>query len=268
MHLSDEQVEAYHRDGYLTVDPVFEPREVEALIRAYDRDISRPGPQRIVEDNGKEIRTVYASHVREPIFARVLRDSRLLVPVQRLLTESVYIYQLKVNAKPAFGGDKWAWHRDYPAWQMLDGLPAPQQVNVGVFLDEATELNGPLVVVPGSHRAFNRRVDRRRGVRSTQHLDPDDIALTSEEVAELVAVHGTQMVKGPAGSAVFFSPEIVHGSAPNDSPLQRRLMIATYNDVANQPPWSGEPRPAYLVGRDVEPLRVTGDTLLDAVVPL
>ncbi|GAA2577043.1 phytanoyl-CoA dioxygenase family protein [Dactylosporangium fulvum] len=265
MRLSHEQVEAYHRDGFLTVESLFDAQEVRALTEAYSRDSGRPGPQRIVEDGGEAVRTVYASHEREPLFARVVRDSRLLVPVQQLLTECVYVYQFKVNAKPAFGGDKWSWHQDYPAWRIADGLPAPRQVNIGVFLDEATEFNGPVVVVPGSHRAGVRRVDRRRGVRSAQHLDPDDIALTREDLADLVRVHGMHALKGPAGSAVFFSPEIVHGSAPNISPVPRRLMIVTYNDVANLPSWPGEPRPAYLVGRDTEPLRIAAGPLPGAV---
>ncbi|WP_405784368.1 phytanoyl-CoA dioxygenase family protein [Streptomyces sp. NBC_00859] len=61
--------------------------------------------------------------------------------------------------------------------------------------------------------------------------------------------------KGPAGSVVLFSPEIVHGSAPNMSPFARRLLIATYNDTANLPQPVGEPRPDYVVCRATEPLR-------------
>lgn len=69
--------------------------------------------------------------------------------------------------------------------------------------------------------------------------------------------------KGPAGSIVFFSPEVVHGSAPNMSPFQRRLLLATYNDVTNLPSWAdGQSRPEYVVCRDTEPLRPLGTSFL------
>jgi ectoine hydroxylase len=68
--------------------------------------------------------------------------------------------------------------------------------------------------------------------------------------------------KGPAGSVVFFSSEVVHGSAPNMSPMARRLLIATYNDVSNLPSWRGEPRPDYVVCRDTEPLSPLDGTFL------
>jgi ectoine hydroxylase len=255
MILSSDQVDQYERDGFLTVPNLFSIDEVNTLCAAFEADARVPGPQRILEDGSDLVRGVYASHERQPEFAELVRTPRLLRPVHTLLSESVYLYQMKVNAKPAFGGDKWSWHQDYLAWQLTDQLPSPKLINVAVLLDDATEFNGPLIVVPGSHRAGLLRETRADQHRSTQHLDPDDISLGTKEMGELVAEHGLHSIKGPAGSVVFFHSEIVHGSAPNMSPTPRRLLILTYNDTSNLPPVPNL-RPEYLASRDSTPLQL------------
>ncbi|MFJ7207885.1 phytanoyl-CoA dioxygenase family protein [Streptomyces sp. NPDC098789] len=265
MLLSEEQIARYHEDGFLLVESALDESEVERLRAAFLRDCEVRGPQVIREESGDEVRAVYASHHRRPEYAGLIRDPRVLGPVRQLLTDDVYVYQFKINAKPAFGGEKWSWHQDYVAWRIADQLPAPLQVNVGVFLDAVDEFNGPVIFLPGSHRGGLVRDSRTTRARSAQHLDPDDIALTPEQLSRLVAERGMVSPKGPAGSLVFFSPEIVHGSAPNMSPFPRRLLITTYNDTTNLPSWSGEPRPDYVVCRDTEPLRVLDAPFLDAL---
>ncbi len=265
MHLRQNQIEQYHRDGLLAVDSLFSQDEAAALREAFDRDSDEPGPHRITEEGGLDVRAIYASHLRQPEFAALVRSPRILGPARQLLADDLYVYQFKINAKPAFGGERWAWHQDYVAWKILDNLPAPRQVNVGFFLDDVTEYNGPVIFVPGSHRDGLVQDRRRNGrARSEQHLDPDDIALRPEQMSPLVDRHGMVSPKGCAGSVVFFSPEIVHGSAPNMSPFPRKLLIITFNDVSNLPSWNGEPRPEYVVGRDTTPLKVL-DTPLTRV---
>jgi ectoine hydroxylase len=194
--------------------------------------------------------------MRQPEFEALVRDPRLLDPVRRLLCNDVYVYQFKINVKAPFYGEKWAWHQDFPAWRICDNLPEPRQVNVGVFLDAFNEFNGPVIFVPGSHRSGPALRDRDgRPAEGVQHFDPEEIALSEEELRTLVEAHGMTSPKGPAGSTVFFSSQIVHGSAHNISPFPRTLLLVTYNDASNQPRAAAEPRPAEIVCRDARPLR-------------
>lgn len=262
MYLDRSQIERYGKAGVLAVESVFTPAEVRSLLDAYERDSRIPGEHRILEDGGDEVRAIYASHLRQPEFDALVRSPRVLGPARQLLTDDLYVYQFKINAKPPFGGERWAWHQDYLAWRLADNLPAPRLVNVGVFLDDVTEFNGPVIFVPGSHRAgqLNRRGADR--AKSDQHVDPEDIALRAEQMTSIVNEHGMVSPKGPAGSVIFFSPEIVHGSAPNMSPFPRKLLIITYNDVTNLPRPGGAPRPEYVVGRDTTPLTLADDAVL------
>lgn len=258
MKLAEEQVARYQREGFLVLDSALNAQEVEQLIAAFDREAEESGEDWVVTDRSGELRAVYASHLRQPEYADLIRSPTILTPVQQLLTEEVYLYQLKVNAKAPFVGESWAWHQDYAAWRIADGLPRPRLVNVAVFLDDVSEFNGPLVFIPGSHLDPTLTAQTgRRSVRSAQHLDPEDIMLPADALEPLVDLHGMVSPKGPAGTVVLFSPEIVHGSGTNLSPRPRRLAIVTYNDVANRPVPVGPPRPEYLVGRDMTPLRVS-----------
>lgn len=257
MLLSPEQITQYDSDGFLLVENVFSPDEVDSFCQAFKRDSEIPGAHLIQEEGGYGVRGIYGSHMRQPEFAALTCDARILGPVKQLSAEGVYVYQFKINAKPAFGGESWSWHQDYIAWKICDNLPAPPQVNVGLFLDEFNEFNGPVIFVPGSHRYGLVRDSRKGGDgKSSQHLDPEDIALTAEQMASLVREHGMVSPKGPAGSLVFFDSQVVHGSAQNISPFPRKLLIITYNAVSNLPSWTGEPRPAYVVCRDTTPLEV------------
>ena len=62
------------------------------------------------------------------------------------------MHQYKVNAKAAFDGEVWQWHQDYGTWARDDGMPEPRAMNIAVFLDEVSAINGPLMFIPGSHR--------------------------------------------------------------------------------------------------------------------
>jgi ectoine hydroxylase len=258
--LTTDQIKQYERDGMLLFPGAFTPAETELLVRAYERDIETPGPHVILEErrrkgeeNQRVVRGIYGSHMRQRTFSCMARDPRVLDPVHQLLGTDAYVYQFKINSKVAFGGERWAWHQDFLAWKLADKLPAPRMVNVAVFLDEVTEFNGPVMFVPGSHREGLMRDDANDEKKSSQHVDPYDIGLTEEQMLRLVNANGLQSPKGPAGSVLIFHPEIAHGSSHNMSPYPRKLLIVTYNDVANLP--LGAPRPEYIVCRDHTPLQ-------------
>ncbi|WP_216210952.1 phytanoyl-CoA dioxygenase family protein [Amycolatopsis aidingensis] len=260
MRLTKPQLDRYHRDGFLELDRALSAEETQVLREAFARDCDVPGPHRVLEDD-RTVRAVYASHQRQREFAALVRDRRLLAPARQLLGDQVYVYQLKINSKSPFTGEGWSWHQDYPAWRIADSLAEPRQVNVAVFLDDVDEFNGPVVFVPGSHRFGPLHLDRTPDAKSDQHIDPDDIALTREQLAKLVDAGAMVAPKGPAGTVVFFSSEVVHGSGVNISPYPRHLLIVTYNDVSNPPSWRGEPRPGYVVCRDNDPLTYLDDPL-------
>ncbi len=254
MPLSREQIDAYHRDGFLEIPAMFSPDEVEVMRAAYERDCNNEGPFIIRESDGSQIRAIYASHLRQPEFDVLARSERFLGCARQLVDYDLYLYQFKINSKPPFGGESWAWHYDFSVWHAVDQLPKPNQVNIALCLDDVTEFNGPLIFIPGSHVDFEAEI-KVDGSKETTHVDPLAYSPSMGDMRRLINDHGMVSPKGPAGSVVFFHSEVIHGSSTNMSPFPRRLLIVTYNDVDNAPK-SEKPRSEYIIRPVTAPLVV------------
>jgi ectoine hydroxylase-related dioxygenase (phytanoyl-CoA dioxygenase family) len=92
-----------------------------------------------------------------------------------------------------------------------------------ISVDDATEVNGCLRVIPGSHRD-----GMLPGLEGEGRLGPlfTDPAHFDESLQVPVILS--------AGSLLFFSPSIVHGSEPNNSTERRRALIFTYQRGAGR----------------------------------
>ncbi len=152
MRLSGAQLERFERDGFLVLPELFSKDEVAALRARLAALFAADDPANIVEKNSGEVRTAMGLHLRDPVFAKLVRHPRLVEPALQILGEAAYIQQVKVNVKPAFVGEAWQWHYDFATHHAEDGVAEPRALNLHVFLDDVTELNGPLYLIPGSQR--------------------------------------------------------------------------------------------------------------------
>lgn len=142
-------------------------------------------------------------------------------------------------------------------------------VSCSILLSENSSCNGPLLLIPGSHRHFvscpgetpddHYRQSLRRQTLGT----PDTLSLTLlAEMGGLVAATGTP------GTVVFFDCNTMHASSGNLSPQARSNAFFVYNSVENtlQAPQHGlQPRPDFIANRSdlapltpVSPARTTG----------
>ncbi|GAA1240468.1 ectoine hydroxylase [Kitasatospora nipponensis] len=270
--LTESQVHDYRRDGHLLVENVFDAEEIALLRREVEQLYATDHPGRVFEKDGSTVRGIHGCHTTSALFGRLVQLPALLSAAEQLLESKVYVHQVKVNAKRALRGDVWQWHQDYIFWEQHDGVREPRFVNVALLLDDATEHNGPLLVVPGSHRSGVIRTERRAPVGAAvgaasgeegaqggeswaASLSAElDFALSAEQLAPLVAESGIRSLTGPAGSLLYFDSCIVHGSGANMSPEDRTMALVTYNSVDNEPVWVANPRPEFLAGRDLTPL--------------
>ena len=152
MRLSDRQLERFEEDGVLVLPALFSPEEVMLLRAQLPALFAERCPENFREKDSDLVRTAMALHLRNEMFARLVRHPRLLEPALQILREDVYIQQVKVNAKEAFSGEVWQWHYDFATHHGEDGVPKPLALNLHMFLDEVNEFNGPLVFIRGSHK--------------------------------------------------------------------------------------------------------------------
>jgi ectoine hydroxylase len=260
MKLDDDQVRQFEEEGYIFLPELFGRPEVEALMAEVPAIFAQRGPEIVRERTGDVVRTVFAAHTFCEAYARLGRHPRLIGPAMQLLGEEVYVHQYKINAKAAFDGDVWQWHQDYGTWHADDEMPEARAMNLAVFLDDVTQFNGPLMLIPGSHKEGRIEAGHDRGTTSYPLWTIDN-----ETISRLVAEGGLVAPTGPAGSGLFFHGNLVHGSPSNMSPFSRTIVYLSVNAVSNA--IRRFKRPDYIAQRDFTPIVPLADDCLLGDMP-
>lgn len=254
MRLSPDQLAAFDDDGWLFLPECFSAEEVDVL-RAEARAIYATQRQEVWREKSGAPRTAFAAHTYNEAFRLLGAHPRLIEPVEQLFGEKLYMHQFKVNAKAAFDGEVWQWHQDYGTWARDDGMPEPRAMNIAVFIDEVMPINGPLMLIPRSHKA---------GVLPAGH----DTATTSyplwtldkDTVTSLAAEGGIVAPTGKPGGVLMFHGNLVHGSAGNITPYGRTIVYLTLCAVSNH--IRKPTRPDWIAHRDFTPIQPVEDGAL------
>lgn len=264
MQLSHEQLSSYREQGFLMLPELFSAQEVAVMRAELPELFATAHPSRVMEEDGVTVRAVHGSHLTHPLFEALCRQPRLLKPAQQILSSDVYVHQFKINAKAAFTGDVWPWHQDYVFWAREDGMPTPRALNVAIYLEAVNEFNGPLLLIPGSHRdASESAVEGEQGQGWRANVSAKlSYTYGREVISGMVSRSGMVSAKGEVGSVLLFDPLIAHCSQPNLSPFDRPLIIVSYNSVENVPKGKANPRPAFLAAQDATPLQAATDGAL------
>ena len=145
-----------------------------------------------------------------PAYAHCVRHPGVVKCLQALWGPSIRFDLSKLNLKSAGFGSPVEWHQDWAFYPHTnDDLAA-----VGVMIDDIDEHNGPMMVIPGSHKGpvYDHHVDGR----FCGAMDP-----TRDGIDFSKAIKCT----GKAGSITIHHVRAVHGSAPNVSNRDRRLLL-------------------------------------------
>ncbi|GHH25253.1 ectoine hydroxylase [Streptomyces rubradiris] len=261
--IATADLQRYERDGFLAVDQLITPDEVEVYKRELDRLVSDPDvradERSIVEPKSKEIRSVFEVHRISEVFANLVRDPRVVGRARQILGSDVYVHQSRINVKPGFGASGFYWHSDFETWHAEDGLPNMRTVSVSIALTENLDTNGGLMIMPGSHRTFlgcagaTPKDNYKKSLQMQDAGTPSDEALTA-----LASEHGIRLFTGRAGSATWFDCNCMHGSGDNITPYPRSNVFIVFNSVENtavEPFAAPVRRPEFIGARDFTPVR-------------
>ncbi|MGE3143691.1 MAG: ectoine hydroxylase [Hyphomonadaceae bacterium] len=256
--VSAAQHEAFERNGFIIVDDLFDTREIEALQEELETLRRNPAPlarETLIEESGARLslRSIFSIHTQSALFKRLSADSRLVNIARYLLGDDVYIHQSRLNYKPGFNGKEFYWHSDFETWHVEDGMPRMRAVSMSLLLNENTHDNGPLMLIPGSHKHFIACVGEtpedhyKQSLRKQEYGVPD-----RESLSRLVDAGGITAATGKAGTLVVFDCNTMHGSNGNITPASRANAFVVYNAVSNalEAPFSrGRPRPEFIAAR-------------------
>lgn len=255
--LTAQQADQFDRDGFLILKDLFSAEEVEALmaesaaLRSGERDLMDGSV--ITEPGSDEVRTVFKLPEQSPLFHRLARDRRLAGIASFLLGDDVYVHQSRLNYKPGFTGKEFYWHSDFETWHAEDGMPRMRAVSASLLLTDNDALNGPLMLMPGSHKHFIACAGETPEDNHKASLKKQEVGVPSHAaLTKLAGAHGITAATGKAGTLVFFDCNTMHGSNGNITPFSRSNGFFVFNAMSNQleePFGARKARPDFLAER-------------------
>lgn len=257
--LSSEQIEYYQDNGFIVL-PNYMPDWVEPLLEEVEhlKNIMAEREELITEPDNGELRTIFKPFDFSQLIDRFSRHPKILSIAKQLLGSDVYLTQSRINIKPAFFGQSFPWHSDFETWHVEDGMPRMRAVTAWIMLNENNEYNGPLYVIPGSHKSFVSCAGITENKNYNQSLKKQVAGVPQPETMQhLLENCGIQGVYGSPGTVIFHECNLMHGSPDNISGMPRTLLMMVYNSCENklvQPFCNQPPRPDYLRNTNITAL--------------
>ena len=213
--LNQQQIDQFHRDGFLVVRGMYSPEEMEEISRWTDEVATspeKPGHYMMYFEASKKDGSRIISRIEDFVsfhegFARLITRRRMQQAVSDLFGEPAVLFKDKINFKLP-GGDGFREHQDVQAgWDDYAKL----HITAMVAIDETNAENGSVEMIPGMHK---------QGLLGKMWAP-----LTDEDTAHAAY----QPVHCKPGDAVFFDSYAPHRSLPNRTDQSRRVLYITFN---------------------------------------
>jgi ectoine hydroxylase-related dioxygenase (phytanoyl-CoA dioxygenase family) len=245
------QVEQFHRDGFLVVEAVVDPDTLAALRQDFEHWVeesrnhlqgwgetldgrARFDLERDHRPDHPSLRRVSSPTEISPAYEQAaIKSPMATIAAQLIGGNGARFHHSKINSKLPHTATQVKWHQDFPFTpHSNDDL-----ITALLMVTEVTPENGPLTVIPGSHKGplWSHWHDGR----FTGAVDPD---VVQERCQQPVACFG------PAGSVCFMHTRLLHASSPNETELPRTLFISVYA-AEDALPLGENPLPSQHYGR-------------------
>ncbi|WP_397459090.1 phytanoyl-CoA dioxygenase family protein [Pseudomonas asplenii] len=229
--IEQSHIEQFQRDGFLVVEGVLSVDEVAALQHDFDQWVEESrrheqGWGATVDGRARfdlegdhrpdhpSLRRVSSPTEISPVYERVALHSRMAaISAQLIGAGGTRFHHSKINSKLPHTATQVKWHQDF----LFTPHSNDDLVTALLMVSEVTPENGPLNVIPGSHKGplWSHWQDQR-------FTGSVDDSVVEEHCRQPVACYG------PAGSVCFMHTRLLHASSPNETELPRTLFISVY----------------------------------------
>lgn len=225
MHLSESQLADYERDGYLILDGLLTRDECRRYQQEIDGILAEVRDEALAA--GKADDEVLATGVyvglalRRQAFRDLAADPRMVDPLEDIWGPDIGFLSDKVVFKSRQVEFASPWHQDWSYWK------GTHKISIWIPLEDATEQNGCLMLIPGSHKEIydhDKMVDAETRGGFGNRLDLAKLGLDREPVVAPI----------PAGSGILFHDLTLHASLPNKTGAERPALIITYRNLAEE----------------------------------
>jgi ectoine hydroxylase-related dioxygenase (phytanoyl-CoA dioxygenase family) len=226
--LTNEQIEAYRRDGFVAHRGFLAANEVAELKSAVLDTIGKMGKKKTADsDDGR----VEGDEFYDKVFTQRLNLWRLSPVVKRyMLAPELGRMLCQLEQQPGFRvwhdqalikepfGNPTAWHLDNPYWSFC----SRNSVSIWIALEDATLANGCMWFIPGSHRLASF----------------DNVGI-GVNMSDLFRVYPKMAATDPvgvpmkAGDCSFHNGLTAHGAGANMTRGRRIAMTCAYMPVGS-----------------------------------
>ena len=228
--ITNEQVNYYKDKGYLVVENAIPQEKLKELQRVTDEYVANSKDVVIndevydlAEDHSSEkpnLRRLKNPHLLHKVYENITKDACILDIVEKLVGENIRRDHTKLNFKSAKGGESIEWHQDWAFYPHTND----DIVEVGIFLDDCGEENGPLMAVPGSHK----------GPLDDHHHQGVFIGAVDPSKSNYDLTTAEPFL-AKAGSISLHHVRSLHGSKKNNSDKSRRVLFVGYTAADSWP---------------------------------
>jgi hypothetical protein len=218
MRLTDQEIEAYHRDGLLIPAAYRIPESTLADINQLY--------QNLLDDNSDNpdfsADFILGPHLDangtygvkgDPEWLECARIPSIMDMVEQLIGDDFILWGVTIFGKPAHNGKATPWHQDgdyYP-------IEPLETITVWISLDGSTREQGCMRFIPGSHRErkiYSHHFEHRDDYTLGQVIDDDQVDLN--EARDILL---------EPGQISLHDVYLVHGSQANHSPKRRMGLV-------------------------------------------
>jgi phytanoyl-CoA hydroxylase len=229
--LSPDEQKAYYEDqGYLVFPSLLSSaelaqlraalaevlREADGLTESSDKFSVTPA-----SDGGFSVRRIFNPTAHHQAFYDLVFNPKILDVVENLIGPNIQLHHTKLNLKPPSNREaRFEWHQDYPFFPHTNF----DLLAVMIYLDDSTEENGCLTIIPGSHKWGPRN-----------HLFAKDGAFSSQLEDKRVLEDSSRWLKVPvpAGGMELHHCNMLHSSTANRGTKPRSAMVIQYRAADN-----------------------------------
>ena len=238
--LTRDQRQFYFENGYLLVENAVPESWLKRLRDATDEMVEKSRSITVsdaVWDLEKDhsaqdprLRRLTSPNDQHDTYWEYASSAMIADIVADLVGPDVKFHHSKLNFKWAHGGEEVKWHQDIQFWPHTNYSP----LTVGLYIYDCSMEQGPLVVLPKSHKfdLFDQYNDEGQWIGC---LNVDD----AKKLDESTAVN----LPGPAGSLTIHNCRMLHSSRPNRSSKERPLLLNAYSS-ADAMPYTPVPTPS------------------------
>jgi len=224
--LTPQQIESFHKDGYLIVKKFIAHKAVEKLYgTAIGDNAMENNAMNVTDQTGKNSKLSLWFTPGNDVFGYLTRSESIVNGVAALLDSDAPVchYHSKLMQKEPKVGGAWEWHQDYGYWYKNQFMFPDQLISVMVALTPANKQNGCLQVIKGSHKLG----------RINHGFAGEQVGADMVMVNNALKTMDLVYVEIEPGDALFFHSNILHRSEANLSDHPRWSIISCYASQSN-----------------------------------